>query len=322
VAAIGPICASRTRPGRTCPRRPRTWAPSGHTARARSGPPGWPATSPARAAAFSTGRVPAAGAAASTAPCPKPDTPAWSPPCCGTARWGGCSAGAQAPSTLGDVPAVVHPEERPATGGGAPGIPSRACPGSAAAAWARMWWRLPGIDSQQKRVFGYRKQGAAFGYAKIGGKSLLVRGLNVLAATISTPLAAPVIAAARLRGGNAASARGVVPLSPRRLAPPRCGCTGRLVVRMASAYHSSAAVWAVCRAGAYSSVTAQLNAPGRRSPRSATPPGRRSPIPGHCGMTSWAAGSPTPKSPRSNTPPSPHARAAASATRRFPSPPG
>jgi len=27
------------------------------------------------------------------------------------------------------------------------------------------------IDSQQKRVFGYRKQGAAFGYTKIGGKS-------------------------------------------------------------------------------------------------------------------------------------------------------
>jgi len=34
---------------------------------------------------------------------------------------------------------------------------------------------LAGIDSQQKRVFGYRKHGAAFGYAKIGGKSLLVR---------------------------------------------------------------------------------------------------------------------------------------------------
>ena len=42
------------------------------------------------------------------------------------------------------------------------------------------------IDSQQKRVFGYRKQGAAFGYTKISGKSLMVRGLNVLAATIST----------------------------------------------------------------------------------------------------------------------------------------
>ena len=62
------------------------------------------------------------------------------------------------------------------------------------------------IDSQQKRVYGYKKQGAAFGHTKIQGKSVLVRGLNALAATISTPLAAPVVAATRLRGGNAAPA--------------------------------------------------------------------------------------------------------------------
>ena len=34
----------------------------------------------------------------------------------------------------------------------------------------------------QKRVYGRKKQGVAFGYTKIGGKSLLVRGLNALAA--------------------------------------------------------------------------------------------------------------------------------------------
>jgi hypothetical protein len=51
------------------------------------------------------------------------------------------------------------------------------------------------IDSQQKRVYGHHKQGAAFGHTKIQGKSLLVRGLNALAATISTPLGAPVVAA-------------------------------------------------------------------------------------------------------------------------------
>jgi hypothetical protein len=67
---------------------------------------------------------------------------------------------------------------------------------------------LVDIDSQQKRVYGRQKQGAAFGHTKIQGKSLLVRGLNALAATISTPLGAPVIVATRLRGGNAASARG------------------------------------------------------------------------------------------------------------------
>ena len=64
------------------------------------------------------------------------------------------------------------------------------------------------VDSMQKRVYGHKKQGAGFGHTKIQGKSVLVRGLNALAATISTPLAAPVIAATRLRGGNAASGRG------------------------------------------------------------------------------------------------------------------
>jgi hypothetical protein len=63
------------------------------------------------------------------------------------------------------------------------------------------------IDSQKKRVCGHKKQGAAFGHTKIQGKSLLVRGLNALAATISTPLGAPVIAATRLLGGNALSPR-------------------------------------------------------------------------------------------------------------------
>ena len=69
------------------------------------------------------------------------------------------------------------------------------------------------IDSMQKRVYGHNKQGARFGHTKIQGKSLLVRGLNALAATVSTPLSAPVIAATRLRGGNAASARGAASLA-------------------------------------------------------------------------------------------------------------
>ncbi len=45
------------------------------------------------------------------------------------------------------------------------------------------------IDSMQKRVYGHQKQGARFGHTKIQGKSLLVRGLNALAAVISTPTA-------------------------------------------------------------------------------------------------------------------------------------
>src|SRR5438034_442725 len=71
------------------------------------------------------------------------------------------------------------------------------------------------IDSMQKRVYGHNKQGARFGHTKIQGKSLLVRGLNALTATMSTPLSAPVLAATRLRGGNAASARGAASLAAR-----------------------------------------------------------------------------------------------------------
>ena len=77
------------------------------------------------------------------------------------------------------------------------------------------------IDSMQKRVYGHQKQGARFGHTKIQGKSLLVRGLNALAATISTPLSAPVIAATRLRGGNAASARGAASLAARAITTAR-----------------------------------------------------------------------------------------------------
>jgi hypothetical protein len=68
------------------------------------------------------------------------------------------------------------------------------------------------VDSVQRRVYGATKQGAAFGHAKVASKSLLVRGLNALVATVCTPLAAPVVVAARLRGGNAGSARGAASL--------------------------------------------------------------------------------------------------------------
>jgi hypothetical protein len=116
------------------------------------------------------------------------------------------------------------------------------------------------IDSQQKRVYGHAKQGAAFGHTKIQGKSLLVRGLNALAATISTPLGAPVIAATRLRGGNAASARGAASFATEAVATARAtGCSGIVVVRADSAFYSAAFTGAVRRAGAFFSVTVQMN---------------------------------------------------------------
>ncbi len=117
-----------------------------------------------------------------------------------------------------------------------------------------------GIDSMQKRIYGHKKQGAAFGHTKIQGKSLLVRGLNALAATISTPLAAPVIAATRLRGGNANSARGAASLAAEAVAAARAtGCTGTLVVRADSAFYCAAFTGAVRAAGAFFSVTVQMN---------------------------------------------------------------
>jgi hypothetical protein len=116
------------------------------------------------------------------------------------------------------------------------------------------------IDSMQKRVYGHKKQGAAFGHTKIGGKSLLVRGLNTLAATISTPVAAPVIAATRLRGGNAASSRGAASFAAASVSTARAtGCTGTLAVRADSAFYSAAFIRAVRRAGACFSVTAPMN---------------------------------------------------------------
>jgi len=116
------------------------------------------------------------------------------------------------------------------------------------------------VDSQQKRVYGYQKQGAAFGHTKIQGKGLLVRGLNVLATSICTPLAAPVIAGTRLRGGNAASARGAASMIAEGAGTARAaGCTGILVVRMDSAFYGAPACSAARKAGAYFSVTVRLD---------------------------------------------------------------
>jgi hypothetical protein len=116
------------------------------------------------------------------------------------------------------------------------------------------------IDSQQKRVYGHAKQGAAFGFTKIQGKGLLVRGLNVLAAVISTPLAAPVIAGTRLRGGNASSARGAASMVTEAVGTARAaGCTGTLLVRMDSAFYGAPAIWAARRAGAHFSVTVRMD---------------------------------------------------------------
>jgi hypothetical protein len=62
------------------------------------------------------------------------------------------------------------------------------------------------IDSLLRRIYGKRKQGASFGHTKVGGYSVRPLGLSPLAATISTPIAAPVIGAMRLRKGSSRGA--------------------------------------------------------------------------------------------------------------------
>jgi hypothetical protein len=142
------------------------------------------------------------------------------------------------------------------------------------------------VDSLLRRVYGKQKQGAAFGHAKVGGYQVLLRGLNPLVATISTPDAAPVIAATQLRAGNAGSARGAASLVAEAVATTKAvlaaqtaqtaqsGETGRapagtsaakeatpeIVVRADSAFYSRAVITACRRARVRFSVTVRIDA--------------------------------------------------------------
>jgi hypothetical protein len=83
-----------------------------------------------------------------------------------------------------------------------------------------------------------------------------VKGLNALIATVSTPLAAPVIAATRLRKGSTNSARGAERLVADALvAAAGAGATGLVIVRADSAFYNHKVIGAARRA-----------VPGSRSP--------------------------------------------------------
>ncbi len=116
------------------------------------------------------------------------------------------------------------------------------------------------VDAMQRRVYGHQKQGAAFGHTKISGKTVLVRGLNTLAATVSTPQAAPVIAGTRLRGGSANTARGAASFTAEAIGTARAaGCAGTIVTRADSGLYCAAFTGACRRAGAHFSVTARMD---------------------------------------------------------------
>ena len=115
-----------------------------------------------------------------------------------------------------------------------------------------------------KPMHGYAQQGVAYGYDH-------TKGLNAQLATISAVSSggaggglAPVIAAARLRKGNVASAHGVGKIVGEAVATARAAGAHTVVVRADSAYYGAACVQAAARAGSTS--------PSRRGPTRASAP--------------------------------------------------
>ncbi|KIQ64263.1 transposase [Kitasatospora griseola] len=110
------------------------------------------------------------------------------------------------------------------------------------------------VDPTHRRVYGRAKQGAEVGRFKG------VRTLHPILATLSTPMARPVIAAVRLRRGKAADARGAGPFTAEALAAARqAGAGGSVVVRADSRFYNADVVAACRRARAHFSLTVRMN---------------------------------------------------------------
>jgi hypothetical protein len=113
------------------------------------------------------------------------------------------------------------------------------------------------LDSKITQVYGPRKVGANYGDTKL-------RGYNFLAATLATPIAAPVLLATRLRGGQADTRRGATSFLTQAIRTARdCGATGNLLVRADSGYYVCSLIHAIAAAGARFSVTMPQRAPIR-----------------------------------------------------------
>lgn len=122
------------------------------------------------------------------------------------------------------------------------------------------------VDSLLRRVYGRQKQGVGFGHAKVGGYNVRLRGLCPLVATMCTRRAAPLVAATRLRAGQAASARGATSLVVEAIGAARAaGATGEILVRGDSAFYVGKLVTACRRAGVGVSVTAKTSVSLRRA---------------------------------------------------------
>jgi hypothetical protein len=122
------------------------------------------------------------------------------------------------------------------------------------------------IDSLLRPVYGHQKQGASYGHTKIAGKKVLRKGLSPLVTTISTDLAAPVIAGMRLRAGKTGSGKGAASMVTRAIGTARTiTATGQVLVRGDSAYGNRKVVRAALRAGAVFSLTMTRNAAIQRA---------------------------------------------------------
>ena len=108
------------------------------------------------------------------------------------------------------------------------------------------------IDSLLRPVYGRAKQGASFGHTKISGKSILRRGLSPLAVTVSTNVAAPVLAGVRLRAGRAGSAKGAASMVTEAIntAVQAGARSENILVRGDSAFCGGKVIAAVVKAGA------------------------------------------------------------------------
>ncbi len=135
-------------------------------------------------------------------------------------------------------------------------------------------YALVDVDDSVIAVYGGTKQGAGFGYTK-------VRGLNSAIATVSTPLAAPVIVAQRLRRGPAHSARGAARLVGDALAQVKKlrtpGTIGKILFRADAGYYGHPTINAATRAGADVSVTVRMD-PQIRAAIAMIDPGSWTPI--------------------------------------------
>ena len=164
-------------------------------------------------------------------------------------------AGVRAPSTLGTFLRSFthgHVQQLDAVSGRLLAGLAKWVPGLLAGGESAEGIAFVDVDDTVREVHGHAKQAAAYGYTR-------VQGLNIQLATVSTPLAAPVIARARLRKGNTASASGAGRLLAQAIATARAaGVKGRVLCRADSAYYGWAFVGTAIRAKAWFSVTARM----------------------------------------------------------------